>query len=80
MTELPISVAELELGELLHDDMFGLLEAMSAIEMMDPKMDAGMLCNRGSKKALTFDQAVEVGLHCKPFKVAAGKFSYAISG
>ena len=35
---------QLELGELLHDEMFGLFEAMSAIEMMDPKMDAGMLC------------------------------------
>ena len=33
---------DLELGELLHDDLFGLFEAMSAIEMMDPKMDAGM--------------------------------------
>ena len=32
----------MELGELLHDDLFGLFEAMSAIEMMDPKMDAGM--------------------------------------
>jgi len=53
-------IKELQLGELLHDDMFGLLEAMSAIEMMDPKMDAGMVCNRGSKKALTFEQAVEV--------------------
>jgi hypothetical protein len=50
----------LELGQLLHDDLFGLFEAMSAIEMMDPKMDAGMLCNRGSKAALNFDQAVEV--------------------
>jgi hypothetical protein len=48
------------LGELLHDELFGLFEAMSAIEMMDPKMDAGMLCNRGSKAALNFDQAVEV--------------------
>ena len=37
---------ELSLGELLHDDMFGLFEAMSAIELMDPKMDAGMQCNR----------------------------------
>ncbi len=37
---------ELKLGELLHDDMFGLFEAMSAIELMDPKMDAGMKCNR----------------------------------
>lgn len=50
---------ELKLGELLHDDMFGLFEAMSAIEMMDPKMDAGMMCNRGNKKALNFDQAVK---------------------
>lgn len=44
---------------------------MSAIEMMDPKMDAGMLCNRGNKVALTFEQAVEVSElkfclnHCK---------------
>lgn len=52
--------AGLELGQLLHDDLFGLFEAMSAIEMMDPKMDAGMLCNRGSKATLNFDQAVEV--------------------
>ncbi|CAL4107801.1 unnamed protein product, partial [Meganyctiphanes norvegica] len=51
---------DLELGELLHDEMFGLFEAMSAIEMMDPKMDAGMLCNRG-KKVLNFDQAVKAG-------------------
>lgn len=46
---------------MLHDDLFGLFEAMSAIEMMDPKMDAGMLCNRGNKVALTFEQAVDVG-------------------
>ncbi|XP_065348980.1 N-alpha-acetyltransferase 35, NatC auxiliary subunit [Cloeon dipterum] len=59
--EFTKNVKEMELGELLHDEMFGLLEAMSAIEMMDPKMDAGMVCNRGSKKALTFDQAVEAG-------------------
>ncbi|XP_027221499.1 N-alpha-acetyltransferase 35, NatC auxiliary subunit isoform X1 [Penaeus vannamei] len=51
---------DLELGELLHDDVFGLFEAMSAIEMMDPKMDAGMMCNRG-KKVLNFDQAVKAG-------------------
>lgn len=50
----------LDLGELLHDELFGLFEAMSAIEMMDPKMDAGMLCNRGNKAALTFEQAVQV--------------------
>lgn len=55
------AVKVLELGELLHDETFGLFEAMSAIEMMDPKMDAGMLCNRGNKAALNFDQAVEAG-------------------
>lgn len=51
----------MELGELLHDELFGLFEAMSAIEMMDPKMDAGMLCNRGNNKPYTFAQAVESG-------------------
>ncbi len=40
------SAHELVLGELLHDGNFGLFEAMSAIEMMDPKMGAGMLCNQ----------------------------------
>uniref|UniRef100_A0A1B6C3I9 Protein MAK10 homolog n=1 Tax=Clastoptera arizonana TaxID=38151 RepID=A0A1B6C3I9_9HEMI len=55
------AVKVLDLGELLHDELFGLFEAMSAIEMMDPKMDAGMFCNRGNKAALTFDQAVQTG-------------------
>lgn len=55
------SVKDLSLGELLHDQLFGLFEAMSAIEMMDPKMDAGMVCNRGNKKALSFEQALEAG-------------------
>ncbi|XP_044734192.1 N-alpha-acetyltransferase 35, NatC auxiliary subunit [Chrysoperla carnea] len=53
---------DLALGELLHDDSFGLFEAMSAIEMMDPKMDAGLLCNRGDRKVLNFDQSVEAGV------------------
>ncbi|KAH8039991.1 hypothetical protein HPB51_009247 [Rhipicephalus microplus] len=52
---------ELELGELVHDDSFTLFEAMSAIEMMDPKMDAGMMCNFGNKKVMNFDQAVSAG-------------------
>lgn len=47
------------LGELIHDDTFSLYEAMSAIEMMDPKMDAGMLCNRGVRQIKSFEQAVE---------------------
>ncbi|XP_046961065.1 N-alpha-acetyltransferase 35, NatC auxiliary subunit isoform X1 [Vanessa cardui] len=56
------NIQDLQLGELLHDGhLFGLFEAMSAIEMMDPKMDAGMLCNRGNPKPLNFQQAVLSG-------------------
>lgn len=51
---------ELSLGELMHNEMFGLFEAMSAIEMMDPKMDAGMCCNKNTEPPLTFDTAVSV--------------------
>jgi len=51
--------SSLKLGELCHDDMFGLFEAMSAIEMMDPKMDAGMVCNRANSNPMTWDMAVE---------------------
>lgn len=50
------------LGELLHDVTFGLYEAMSAIEMMDPKMDAGLLCNRGDHRVLNFVQSLEAGI------------------
>ncbi|KAJ6643077.1 N-alpha-acetyltransferase 35, NatC auxiliary subunit like [Pseudolycoriella hygida] len=52
------SVQELKLGELIHNEMFGLFEAMSAIEMMDPKMDAGMCCNKNTEPPLTFETAV----------------------
>ena len=34
---------------------------MSAIEMMDAKMDAGMVCNQAKRKVLTFQQAVDTG-------------------
>uniref|UniRef100_A0A4W3HG22 N-alpha-acetyltransferase 35, NatC auxiliary subunit n=1 Tax=Callorhinchus milii TaxID=7868 RepID=A0A4W3HG22_CALMI len=50
---------DLKLGELLHDKLFGLFEAMSAIEMMDPKMDAGMIGNQVNRKVLNFEQAVK---------------------
>lgn len=52
--------SELSLGELMHNEMFGLFEAMSAIEMMDPKMDAGMCCNKNTEAPLTFETAVSV--------------------
>ena len=56
-----VACNDLNLGELCHDDMFGLFEAMSAIEMMDPKMDAGMLCNRANSVPVTWEDAVERG-------------------
>ena len=55
---------QLELGELLHDEMFGLFEAMSAIEMMDPKMDAGMVCNRSAAAPVTWQDSVDSGHVC----------------
>lgn len=33
---------------------------MSAIEMMDPKMDAGMIGNQVNRKVLNFEQAIKV--------------------
>lgn len=53
------SVQELELGELLHYEMFGLFEAMSAIEMMDKKMDIGMVDGK-ERAPLTLEVAVKV--------------------
>lgn len=55
-----VSTNELDLGELLHFEMFGLFEAMSAIEMMDKKMDIGMVDGKEKNVPLTFDVAVEV--------------------
>lgn len=46
----------------MHGYFFGLFEAMSAIEIMDPKMDAGMMCNRESK-------AIKVNLLILCFKM-----------
>ncbi|KAK2171644.1 hypothetical protein NP493_1045g00034 [Ridgeia piscesae] len=53
---------DLKLGELMHDANFGLFEAMSAIEMMDPKMDAGMMCNQRHSRVTSLQQGIEMGL------------------
>lgn len=50
---------------------FGLFEAMSAIEMMDPKMDAGMLCNK-AKKVLQFEPAVKASRIIRIFNCCVG--------
>ncbi|XP_047139471.1 N-alpha-acetyltransferase 35, NatC auxiliary subunit isoform X1 [Hydra vulgaris] len=58
--EFQKSCKELKLGELVHDNLFGLFEAMSAIEIMDPKMDAGMVCNR-TRKVYQLQAAITAG-------------------
>ena len=37
--------SEMDLGEMVCAENFDLYEAMSAMELMDPKMDAGMCSN-----------------------------------
>ena len=51
---------DLKIGELVQVEYFLLFEAMTAIELMDPKMDVGMMCNR-KKKILNFEQSIEAG-------------------
>ncbi|KAK4759936.1 hypothetical protein SAY87_023067 [Trapa incisa] len=43
-------------GELIHGDNFDLYAAMSALEIMDPKMDSGMI-----GKYFSVDEAIECG-------------------
>lgn len=46
VTELMSAAAkELKVGQLVHEEDFKLFDSMSALELMDPKMDSGMLVN-----------------------------------
>lgn len=60
-SEFLSSVKQLNLGELLKSEHLTLFEAMSAIELMDPKMDSGMVLKKTNRKILTFEQAVRAG-------------------
>ncbi|CAI2175218.1 15106_t:CDS:10 [Funneliformis geosporum] len=42
-TFLDEATDEFEIGQLVHLESFGLYDAMSSIEIMDPKMDSGMI-------------------------------------
>ncbi|XP_027198718.2 N-alpha-acetyltransferase 35 [Dermatophagoides pteronyssinus] len=55
---------KLKLGELVHDVMFSLYDAMAAIELMDPKMDAGMMNNnnKNQKKIYKFEDMIQENL------------------
>lgn len=76
--EFRAAAKELELGELLHDDTFGLFEAMSAIEMMDPKMDAGMFI-RDFAPVRSYDDLVKVSiLQTEKFSPTADMFPFPV--
>lgn len=47
---------ELQDGELIHGDNFNLFAAMSALEIMDPKMDSGIVC-----RYYSVEEAIEDG-------------------
>ncbi|KAI4380470.1 hypothetical protein MLD38_006656 [Melastoma candidum] len=47
---------EIQEGELIHGENFNLFAAMSALEIMDPKMDSGIVC-----KYYSLDEAIEDG-------------------
>ncbi|KAB2016621.1 hypothetical protein ES319_D08G107800v1 [Gossypium barbadense] len=53
---LQAACAGLRDGELIHGDNFNLFAAMSALEIMDPKMDSGIVCTYYS-----IDEAIENG-------------------
>ncbi|KAJ1982628.1 N-alpha-acetyltransferase, non-catalitic subunit [Dimargaris verticillata] len=52
-----LSGSKMQLGELLMASGFELLDAMSALEIMDPKMDSGMASVADSAQSLRFDWA-----------------------
>ncbi|KAK7292038.1 hypothetical protein RIF29_07668 [Crotalaria pallida] len=57
---------DLQEGELIHGDNFNLFAAMSAVEIMDPKMDSGIVCTYYS-----LDEAIENG--AAPVPISADK-------
>eukprot|EP01135_Chromosphaera_perkinsii_P005748 Nk52_evm48s359 gene=Nk52_evmTU48s359 len=59
----------LGVGRLFHDNLFSLVEAMSALELMDPKTDSGMVQeNEGGSGVYSLDEALQRKLlKCKGF-------------
>ncbi|KAL2978953.1 hypothetical protein AAZX31_13G145300 [Glycine max] len=63
---LQAACQDLQEGELIHGDNFNLFAAMSALEIMDPKMDSGIACTYYS-----LDEAIENGV--APIPISADK-------
>ena len=58
---LNTATGEMSSGQLIHDDAFSLFNSMSAIQIMDPKMDVGMAPPEGEPPIKTTRQLVEEG-------------------
>ena len=56
---LSAAAGEMELGQMVHGSSFVLYEAMSALELMDPKMDAGMKANNVPSVAARLESATK---------------------
>ena len=52
-------LVELKSGELIHAEGFGLQNAMSAIEIMDPRMDAGIASLTSGSPLVTLQEVVQ---------------------
>jgi hypothetical protein len=63
---LDATAGELAVGQMVHAPSFSLLSAMSALEVMDPKMDAGMITD-----TVTADKAL--GTPLMPRELTAGQ-------
>ncbi|GJX16317.1 N-alpha-acetyltransferase 35, NatC auxiliary subunit isoform X1 [Tanacetum coccineum] len=55
---------DLQEGELIHGENFNLFAAMSALEIMDPKMDSGIVC-----RYYSVDEAIEDGAAPIPLNI-----------
>lgn len=49
----------MQVGQLVHLQSFTLFDAMSAIEIMDPRMDTGMVTTDSNKRLLTLDDPLK---------------------
>nr|GME07973.1 N-alpha-acetyltransferase 35, NatC auxiliary subunit isoform X2 [Ipomoea batatas] len=61
---LQLACKDLGDGELVHGENFNLFAAMSALEIMDPKMDSGMV-----RSYYSVDEAIECGAAPLPLSV-----------
>jgi hypothetical protein len=63
------TAAVLSVGQMVHGQSFSLLSAMSALEIMDPKMDAGMITD-----AVTVEKAIDTAL--MPKELSTGQICH----